>query len=217
MEICNIYGNRKIYDISVPLKADLPVFPGQPRFNKEIMLSMTNGDRANVSKIQMVNHTGTHVDAPFHFINEGLTIDKVPFHHIVGPAKVFALNVIDKIDVTDIENLNISANDIVIFKTRNSKLWQSPEFTKDYVYITAEAAHFLAAKKVRTVGVDYIIPDAADDFARPVHKILFKEQIILVEGLDMTGVPAGDYLLIALPLKIINADAAPARAILVES
>jgi arylformamidase len=215
MAECNVFGNRKIYDISTPLKADLPVFPGQPRFSREIMSSMAKGDRANVSKIQMTTHTGTHVDALFHFIDEGPTIDKVPFFNIVGPAQVFALDVTDKIDVADLESLNISENDIVIFKTRNSELWQNSEFTKDYVYLTAEAARLLAKRKVRAVGIDYIIPDAADDFARPVHKILFKDEIILIEGLDLTGVPAGNYLLIALPLKIIDADAAPARAILV--
>lgn len=216
MEICNIFGNKKIYDISTPLNADLPVFPGHPRFNRDIMLSMDNGDRANVSKFQMSTHTGTHVDGTFHFINDGLTIDKVPFRSTVGPAKVFELDVLKKIDTPDIDQLGIDENDIVIFKTRNSKLWKRREFTKDYVYITKQAAQFLAAQKVLAVGVDYIIPEAADDLSRPVHHILFKEQIILIEGLDMTGVPPGDYLLICLPIKITGGDAAPARAILVK-
>ena len=205
-----------IFDISVPLCPDTPVFPSQERFSRRILSSIAQGDRANVSQLSMTSHTGTHVDSPSHFIEGGLTIDEVPFQRIVGPARVFELDVPEKIDGAELEPLGIQKDDIVLFKTRNSKLWKVRDFRKDYVFLTKEAASYLAEKEVRAVGVDYIIPEALDDLKRPVHHILLGNNIVLIEGLNLENVPAGSYLLICLPLKIVGGDAAPARAILVE-
>jgi len=205
-----------IFDISVPLSPDTPVFPGQARFSRKILSSIAKGDRANVSQLSMTSHTGTHVDSPSHFIEGGLTIDEVPFQSIVGPARVFELDVPEKIDGVDLEPLDIQKGEIVLFKTRNSKLWKIRDFSKDYIFLTKGAAGYLAEKEVRAVGVDYIIPEALDDLERPVHHILLGKSIILIEGLDLDSVPPGQYLLICLPLKIVGGDAAPARAILVE-
>jgi len=209
-----IKGN--IFDISVSLSPDTPVFPGQARFNKKTLSSIAKGDRANVSELSMTSHTGTHVDSPSHFIEGGLTIDEVPLQSIVGPARVFELDVPEKIDGTELEPLHIQKGEIVLFKTRNSKLWRIRDFSKDYIFLTKGAARYLAEKEVRAVGVDYIIPEALDDLERPVHHILLGKSIILIEGLDLDSVPPGQYLLICLPLKIVGGDAAPARAILVE-
>jgi len=203
-----------IFDISVPLSPDTPVFPGQERFSRRILSSMAKGDRADVSQLSMTSHTGTHVDSPSHFIKGGLTIDEVPFQRIVGPARVFEFDVAEKIDGADLEPLDIQKGEIVLFKTRNSTLWKVRDFRRDYVYLTKEAARYLAEKEVHAVGVDYIIPEALDDLERPVHHILLGKNIILIEGLDLSTVPQGQYLLICLPLKIIGGDAAPARAIL---
>lgn len=207
---------RNIFDISVSLSSDTPVFPGQARFSKRLLSSIAKGNRANVSELSMSSHTGTHVDSPSHFIKGGLTIDKVPFQNIVGLARVLELDVSKKIDAAELEPLKIQKGEIALFKTRNSKLWRIRNFSKNYVFLTEEAAKYLAEKEVRAVGVDYIIPEALDDLERPVHHILLGKNIILIEGLDLTGVPSGEYLLICLPLKIAGGDAAPARAILIE-
>jgi arylformamidase len=209
-----IRGN--IFDISVPLSPDTPVFPGQARFSKTILSSIANGDRANVSQLSMTSHTGTHVDSPSHFIEGGLTIDEVPFQSLIGPARVYDLDVPEKIDAAELEPLDIQEGEIVLFKTRNSTLWRERDFRKDYVFLTKEAARYLAEKEVRAVGVDYIIPEALDDLERPVHHILLGNNILLIEGLNLEGVPPGRYLLVCLPLKIAGGDAAPARALLVE-
>jgi arylformamidase len=211
----NLLTNKIIYDVSVSLSSKTPVFPGQPRFKRELLAEIAKGGRANLSHISLTTHTGTHVDSPFHFIKDGITIDQVGFNNIIGFARLFELNVPEKIDLADVRDLEIKNGDIVLFKTRNSELWDTEDFVRDYVYITAEVAGYLAEKQVRAVGVDYIIPEAFDDIARPVHHLLLGKNIILIEGLNFTNVPAGEYQLICLPLKIAAGDAAPARAVLV--
>jgi arylformamidase len=207
---------RKIYDISVSLSSDTPVFPGQPRFDKRFILSLAKGERANVSGFSLTSHTGTHVDSPNHFIEDVDTIDKIPFKRVMGKAHVFEMNVAEKIDVPDIRPLKIEPKSIVLFKTRNSKLWAERIFRKDYVYLTKGAAEILRDNDVAAVGLDYIIPDEFENMERPVHHVLFGREIILIEGLNLDHVPPGDYFLICLPLKIKDGEAAPARAVLVE-
>jgi len=207
---------RRVYDISPPLSPNLPVYPGQPNFQKRSLLSLARGERANIIEMTLTSHTGTHVDSPNHFIDHMETIDRVPLHKTVGRARLFELEVSEKIDASDVERLPIEPGVIVLFKTRNSKLWEDKEFRKDYVFITKEAAEVLRDRNVAAVGFDYIVPDELGNFKRPVHHILFRKGIILIEGLNLSNVPAGDYFLICLPLKIEGGDAAPARAVLVE-
>lgn len=206
----------KIFDISVSLSPDTPVFPGQKRFNKKPLFSITKGDGKNISELSLNSHTGTHVDSPFHYIEEGPKIDEVPLGNLVGLARVFELDVRQKIGINDLEPLKIQAGEIVLFKTRNSKLWKKKDFTEDYVFLTEQAAKYLATREVRAVGVDYLIPEDLKNMRRPVHHILLGKGIILIEGLDLIEVPAGKYLLVCLPLKIAGGDAAPARAILID-
>lgn len=207
---------RKIYDISVSLSSETPVFPGQPRFDKRFILSLAKGERANVSGFSLTSHTGTHVDSPNHFIEHVDTIDKIPFKRVMGKAHVFEMSVAERIDVPDIRPLKIEPKSIVLFKTRNSKLWAERDFRKDYVYLTKGAAEILRDNDVAAVGLDYIIPDEFENMERPVHHVLFGREIILIEGLNLGHVPPGDYFLICLPLKIKDGEAAPARAVLVE-
>ncbi len=214
MDIKELFQNAKIYDISVGLSSKTPVFPGQDKFSREYLSKIAEGGRANLSKISMTSHTGTHVDSPFHFIKEGHTIDQVSLTSTVGFAKVFKVTA-PKIDVNEIKDLGIEKDDIVLFKTSNSELWELEDFSYDYVYITPKAAEFLSDRGVRAVGVDYIIPEAFDDTDRPVHHILLGQNIIIIEGLNFTNVPEGEYALVCLPLKILENDAAPARAILI--
>ena len=207
---------KKIYDISVSLSSETPVFPGQPRFDKQFLLSLAKGERANVSGFSLTSHTGTHVDSPNHFIEDVDTIDKIPFERVMGRAHVFEMNVAERIDVPDIRPLKIEPKSIVLFKTRNSTLWAERDFRKDYVYLTKGAAEILRDNDVAAVGLDYIIPDEFENMERPVHHVLFGREIILIEGLNLGHVPPGEYFLICLPLKIKDGEAAPARAVLVE-
>jgi arylformamidase len=207
---------KKVYDITVPLSAETPTFPGAPDFRKEFRLRLAKGDRVNISELTLGSHAGTHVDSPNHFIDEMDTIDKIPLRKIVGRARVFDLKVTGKIDTADIQPLRIEPGIIALFKTRNSQLWKNKEFTQDYVYLTEQAAQLLADKDVAAVGVDYLCPDKFENLDRPVHHVLFRKGVILIEGLDLGDVPAGDYFLICPPLKIKGGDGAPARAILIE-
>ena len=207
---------KRVYDISVPLSSETPIFPGQPSFNKEFIISIAKGDRGNVSKFLLTSHTGTHVDSPNHFINEMETIDRIPFRTLIGPARVFELAVTEKIEASDIKPLKIEPGMITLFKTRNSKLWVDKEFRKDYVFFTQEAGEVLRDFGVAAVGFDYIIPDEFENLKRPFHHVLFRKGIILIEGLNLSQVPAGDYFIICLPLKIKEGDGAPGRAVLVE-
>ena len=150
---------KKIYDISVSLSSETPVFPGQPHFDKRFILSLAKGQRANVSEITLTSHTGTHVDSPNHFIEDVDTIDKIPFKRVMARAHVFEMKEAEKIDAPDIQSLKIEPRSIVLFKTRNSKLWAERDFRKDYVYLTKGAAEVLRDNDVAAVGLDYIIPD----------------------------------------------------------
>jgi arylformamidase len=159
---------------------------------------------------------GTHVDSPNHFIEGMDTIDRIPFNTIMGRAHLFEMKVAEKIDAPDVQSLAIEPKSIVLFKTRNSALWGDRDFRKDYVYLTKGAAELLRDRDVAAVGLDYIIPDEFENLERPVHHVLFRKNIILLEGLDLGHVSAGNYFLICLPLKIKDGDGAPARAVLVE-
>jgi len=207
---------KKIYDISVPLSSGTPVFPGRPRFGRKLILSLARGEGANISELALTSHTGTHVDSPNHFIQNMDTIDKISFKSVIGRARVFELEVTEKIDAPDVQALVIEPGSIVLFKTRNSTLWAEKEFRKDYVYLTKGASEVLRDKEVVAVGLDYIIPDELENMERPVHHVLFGKGIILIEGINLRDVPPGDYFLICLPLNIKDGEAAPARAILVE-
>jgi arylformamidase len=169
----------------------------------------------NLTDISMSAHTGTHMDAPAHFIKEGKTIDEIGFKHLIGKAKV--LDFSDKeyyIDATDLENKGIEKGDIVLLKTKNSERLLETEYFYDYVYLTEEAAAFLTDKQVATVGLDFLTIDAPETPDYPCHYILLGQEIVIIEGLNLSEVSAGEYWMIALPMKIMGADGAPARVLL---
>jgi arylformamidase len=207
---------KRVFDISVSLSGKTPAFPGQPLFRKKLLYRLAKGDRSNVSELSLTSHTGTHVDSPNHFIDKMETIDKIAFKRVMGPSRVFEMKTRQKIDASDIEHLDIEPGIIALFKTRNSELLSNKEFQKDYVYFTKEAAEILRDVGVAAVGLDYFIVDEFDNTSRPVHHILLGKGIVLIEGLNLSHVPAGNYYFICLPLRIKEGDGAPARAVLVE-
>lgn len=212
----------KIYDITLPISPDMAVWPGDPSVKIQQLSSIENGEEANVSQIRMSVHTGTHIDAPKHFLQGAGSIDKLPIEKLMGEALVLRID--DKVDVIDEKTLknHPNFNDLVnsrmiLFKTRNSQYWDENKtrFNENFVGLNTSAAAFLAELNLDLIGVDYLSIAAYADSEAP-HKILLGKGIILLEGINLQSVPPGIYHLICLPLPIVDSDGSPARAILTE-
>jgi len=205
------------YDITLTIEQDMPVWPGDPHVHFENLSSILNGGDSNITHLSMSAHTGTHIDAPQHFINGGMTVDKIPVKTFLGRTYVKYFPDVDLITAEILKAADIPPRTRrILFKTRNSEFWarDDKEFHADYVALSADAATYLVQRGVKLVGVDYLSV-APYHNTKPVHKILLGAGIITVEGLDLSKVSQGRYTLYCLPLKISGADGAPARAILV--
>jgi arylformamidase len=207
----------QIYDVSVPLSAATPTYPGDPGIEIKQWLRLENGDAANVSLINFGLHSGTHVDAPAHFIADGARVDSLPLTSLVGAAEV--VEVADDIRVID-EDF-VAANcasgvQRILFKTRNSDFWNHEGFRADYTYIDPAAARALAASGIKLVGIDYLSVEQFQSEKFETHLALLASGVVILEGLDLRAVAGGVYELFCLPLKIAggSGDGAPARVIL---
>ena len=206
-----------IYDITVPISEKTPVYEGDPAVDIKPKLSMEEGDAANVSQICMGVHTGTHVDAPNHFISGTKKLIDLDLGVLIGECRVVEM----KDDVMAIGPDHVAGMEgisRILFKTRNSAFWNDFEqgFRKDFTYIKPEAARMLTEGHVKLVGIDYLSVEAFDAEHPETHLTLLEQEVIILEGLDLREVPAGKYELICLPLKIAGGagDGAPARTIL---
>lgn len=204
----------KIYDISKEISETMIVYKN--RENKKIIREIVanhNEHHFHESKITLDMHCGTHIDAPLHMIENGQTIEQLPLENYIGTCKVFDLTFVEScIRQKDIEHLSIDENDIVIFKTRNS---YCKEYDFNFVYIEEDAATYLVNRKIKTIGIDAMSVER-DKPGHPTHKILLGNGIAIIEDLQLSEVNAGEYELVALPLKIKNSEASPIRAILIE-
>jgi arylformamidase len=191
----------------------MPVYPGDPPMTFEPRLRMANGDPANVSYCGMGTHTGTHVDAPFHFVEGGRMLHEIPLNFMVGRVRVVEVTA-PKIDLETLSRLNLGDHVRILFKTRNSYLWDQPTFSEDYVYIAPDAARHIVENGVKLVGIDYLSVEkfGSTDFA--THIEFLSNGVVILEGLDLREVDAGDYEMFCLPLKLMDSDGAPARVIL---
>jgi arylformamidase len=208
----------KIYDITVPINPNMPVWPGDPQVEISRVSKIEEGANANVSHLSLSAHTGTHVDAPYHFIPQGVPLDQVPLNSFVGEADVLEIPKVDLITAVDIHNANLPLDaSRVLFKTRNSDIWASGDnrFREDFVALSPDAAQTLVDRDICLVGIDYLSV-APFKQSRPTHQILLASGVVILEGINLTNVPPGRYLLYCLPLKLEGVDGAPARAILVE-
>lgn len=208
----------KIFDISIPISTDMPVWPGDPGVMITKSSSLEEGENANVSHLSLGVHTGTHVDAPLHFLIDGESLDKIPLERFVGDAQVFEVPAADLVTAGILSNLNLTIKaDRVLFKTKNSGIWESEvkAFKEDFVAFTPDAAEFLVNQGVSLVGIDYLSIAPFGD-STPTHKIFLEAGVVLLEGIDLSGVSPGEYTLFCLPLKIQGVEGAPVRAILVE-
>lgn len=205
---------NKIYDISVDIRKGMVVYPKDPRFRFRQAASVEK-DGVSLHKIMMGNHTGTHVDAPAHFIEGGASVTDLALELMNGRVRVIEVHSTEKIDVSELQQSLMPDDFRILFKTKNSLLWSSrKKFKKDYIYMTPEAANFLVQSGVKLVGVDYLSIDRFGSDSYPVHKILLGNQVIIVEALNLAEVEEGSYEMSCLPLKLSGLDAAPARVIL---
>ncbi|MEE8412924.1 MAG: cyclase family protein [Dehalococcoidales bacterium] len=202
-------------DISVPLKDGMVHWPGDPQVNVKRFQDMEQGDSVNLTQISMGAHSGTHVDAPIHFIPGGRSIDEAPPEVLIGRARVIEINDKESVTYDELKKHSILSGERILFKTLNSsQVWQSDKFIEDFVFISDNAARFLVEREVIAVGIDYLSVGSYNDGGSEVHKILLAGGIWIIEGLDLSRVVAGEYELICLPLKLVRGDGAPARAIL---
>ncbi len=202
-------------DVSVPLRNGMVHWPGDPPFEIERVHDMKRGDSSNLSRIHMGAHSGTHMDAPLHFIANGSSIDKIPLGVTVGRARVIEICDPESIEPQELKQHRIRRGERILFKTRNSRdVWRTDSFVKDFVFISKEAARFLARRKVALVGVDYLSVGSFKRDGAETHRALLEAGIWIIEGLELSHVKEGKYDLICLPLKLNGGDGAPARAIL---
>ncbi len=209
----------RIFDVTVPISNNVPIYEGDPKASIEFAASIADGAAANVSKLCFGAHTGTHVDAPNHFIEGTRRVDDLELGKLIGECRVVEIPI--DVDAIGPEHLSgIAGAQRILFKTRNSAFWDRPEagFRTDFTYISPEAAGELADAGVKLVGIDYLSVEkfGSEDFA--AHIALLENEVVIVEGLDLRAVSAGDYELVCLPLKYLGGggDGAPARTILIE-
>jgi arylformamidase len=207
----------KILDISVPIKNGMPLYPGDPILSVERTADVSRGDPYTTTRISLGVHTGTHVDAPAHFIRGGRTIEQLQLNVLIGPARLVDLSAAEgEITGRVLQAADLpEGTDRILLKTRNSALWGNPVFRQDYVALTADGAQWLVDRGVRLVGIDYLSVEAfgSTDFA--AHHILLDEGIIILEGVNLEHTAPGVYQLICLPLRMEGAEGAPARAVLI--
>jgi len=206
----------KIYDITVPIRSSMPVYEGDPSVKIDAWSAFAKGDSSNVSMLNFGAHTGTHVDAPAHFIEGARRIDALPLNVLIGPARVIRVpDDMTEIAPAFIEQCDLNGVERVILHTRNSGLW-SEGFRKDFTHLLPEAAQILVDSGIKLVGTDYLSIEKFHSGHHKTHLTLLSNDVVIVEGLNLTDVPEGDYELICLPLKIADGagDGAPARAVL---
>jgi len=205
----------KMYDISLSLSAHTVRWATAQPFELIERKRMRRGDTNNSSSVHTSVHAGTHVDAPFHFLADGATIESLPLETFIGPARVCAINPGSRITAANIHSAALQGETRVLFKTRNSGLLRKREYDPSFAPFSVDGAKALVGLGARLVGLDYLSAAAADEQV-PVHRAFLDHGVILLEGIDLSDVPPGRYELICFPVKIAGSDGAPCRAVLRE-
>ena len=207
-----------IYDISVPLRSGGVVYPGNPAISITAQQAISQGAGANVSRIDMGSHSGTHVDAPKHFFDDGAGADTMPLDVLMGPARLIAVDdAVKSVGETELRAHDLRGVTRVLIRTRNSA-WLasgSTEFHPDYTFLSPEGAAYLVGLGVKLVGVDYLSVEQFHSGHHRTHRTLLGADVVIIEGLVLTEPPPGDYELRCLPLRLTGLDGAPARAVLI--
>lgn len=204
------------YDISLPVISGGLVYPGNPEISITPQQAISRGAGANVSAIAFGSHTGTHVDAPKHFFDDAIGVDALPLSVLMGPAVV--VHMADDVMAVGEQHLRmheLAKHKRVLIKTRNSSYIREREFHKDYTYLAPDGAEYLVSLGVTLVGVDYLSIEQFHSGHHRTHRTLLENNVVIVEGLDLSTPPMGPYELAVLPLRLVDLDGAPARAVLV--
>lgn len=207
----------KLIDVSVPLDASLPTYPGNTPFSLEAIKRLARGESSNVSTLHMSAHTGTHVDAPRHFFDGAAGVDLLPLEMLIGRVRLIEIRSRKGIGPDELSDINLSEDVRVLIKTPNSRLWGSPEFNPDYVGVTEAGAKHLIGQGIKVLGVDYLSVEQFKQPGAPAHHVLLGGGTIVIEGLNLRDVEPGVYEMFCLPLRIVGADGAPARVVLRQS
>jgi arylformamidase len=202
-------------DISMPLHPGMVRWPGDPAFGITRTADLARGDLCTVSQLALGAHSGTHLDAPAHFIRDGAAMDALPFDAVIGPVRVVEIHDPVSIQAAELNGHALLPGERVLFKTRNSQgACRSPDFVEDYVYVARDAAAHLVERRVRTVGIDYLSVGGFRRDGIKTHRTLLAAGVWIIEGLDLAEVAPGNYEMICLPLRVLGAEGAPARAVL---
>ena len=206
----------KVYDISLPISSELVSWPGDPSPKLIKVLSINEGDACNVTKLEMGVHTGTHIDSPNHFIEGGITTDSMQLEVLMGKCLVIEITSKSNVQVSDLCDFAIGKYERLLLKTKNSVHWEndSKKFDKNFIALSLEAAEYLVKSGIKLIGIDYLSIEAYGVSEHKVHHHLLNNQIAILEGLNLSKVDSGEYELICLPLKLVDCDGAPVRAIL---
>ena len=197
-------------DVSVPIYAGMVHFPTDPPIEIEPVTHVDKGDLCTVSALRVGSHTGTHIDAPIHFLRGGTGADLVPLEHLIGPARVIEIKDPAAVKAEELQGHNLGVRERLLFKTVDSeRCWKTSQFVADFVSIDQEAASYLVSLNTLSVGIDYLSAGSPE-----THRTLLGAGVVIVEGLNLTGISQGHYELLCLPLKILGGDGAPARVLL---
>lgn len=205
-----------IYDISLPIVSGGLTYPGNPPIEISPQQAIAQGGSSNVSSVAFGSHTGTHVDAPKHFFDDGTTVDALPLDVLMGPAMVVSFgDEVMAVGEAELRLHELKGHTRVLIATRNSKFIRQREFVRDFTYLAPDGAAYLASLGVRLVGIDYLSIEQFHSGHHRTHHTLLERGIVIVEGLDLSATPMGPYELRVLPLRLAGLDGAPARAVLV--
>jgi len=208
---------NRIYDISVPIRTGGLVYPGNPEIDISLQQAVSKGASANVSLIRFGSHTGTHADASRHFFDDGQPVDMIPLQRLIGPALLLSFDdSVMSIGVAELKPRAIKGHKRVLLRTRNSALLSRGDFVWNYTFLAPDGAQYLVDNGVELVGVDYLSIEQFHSGHHRTHKTLLGANVVIVEGLDLSAPPPGEYEFICLPLRIEGCDGAPARAVLIK-
>jgi arylformamidase len=205
----------KIFDISVPVVSGGVVYPGNPEIRIEPHSELSRGASSNLSRLSFGSHTGTHVDAPRHFFEAGSTVERLPLAALVGPAHVISFpDDVLSVTAAHLQQHSLTNVERVLIRTRNSSFVTDRDFHADYTYLAPDGAEHLVSLGVKLVGVDYYSVEQFHSGHHRTHRTLLERGVVIVEGLDLSGIAAGEYAFCCLPLRLEGLDGAPARAVL---
>lgn len=204
----------KLLDVSVPLSSGMPTYPGNPEFELHPVTRIASGDPANNSRLVMGTHTGTHVDAPWHFLDEGAGVDGLRLDLLIGRTRVVEVTKRGGIGADELAAAGLREDLRVLLKTPNSALWNGEGFHTEYTHLTEAGARYLVDQGVKVIGIDYLSVEQYEKAGAPAHRALLAQAVIIIEGLNLSEAEPGMYEMYCLPLRIAGADGAPARVIL---